>query len=191
MGRSDVAVRRRWQDWVDNGRIQRHDGSGRHRSTTNWEDRLIVRSAVAASDSSLSTIRRVICIRVSTITLHSLWNLTRSHWNCTDCGRIVFSDESHFQLFPDNHRRRVWRHLGQRADPAFPTARQSGPQAEVMVWSAISFYSRATMGIIRDTLTSQWYVDDILRTVLLPFLLQYSGLICSKAMQDHTWYVLL
>ncbi|GFV23106.1 hypothetical protein TNCV_1234081 [Trichonephila clavipes] len=34
--------------------------------------------------------------------------------------------------------------------------------------------------VIRGTLTAQWYADDILRTVLLPFLLQYPGLIFQQ-----------
>ncbi|GFS79773.1 hypothetical protein TNCV_749731 [Trichonephila clavipes] len=37
-------------------------------------------------------------------------------------GPIMFSDEFHFQLFPDDHRGRVWRNLGKRADPAFTIA---------------------------------------------------------------------
>ncbi|GFW39094.1 uncharacterized protein TNCV_1830861 [Trichonephila clavipes] len=51
------AVRRCCQEWVDNGRFQRHDGSGQPRATADREDRLIVRSAVTAPDSSLLTIR--------------------------------------------------------------------------------------------------------------------------------------
>ncbi|GFU89421.1 transposable element Tc1 transposase [Trichonephila clavipes] len=49
-------------------------------------------------------------------------------------GRIVFSDESRFQLCPDDHRRRVWRRPRQRADAAFAIAYHTGPQPEVMVW---------------------------------------------------------
>ncbi|GFW70053.1 transposable element Tcb2 transposase [Trichonephila clavipes] len=56
------------------------------------------------------------------------WFFTRSGWNHADWGRIVFSHESHFQLCPDNHRRRVWRRQGQRADPAFTIARHTSPQ---------------------------------------------------------------
>ena len=58
MGRSDAAIRRCWQEWVDNGRFRRHNGSGRPMATTDREDRVMVRSAVTAPDSSLSTIRR-------------------------------------------------------------------------------------------------------------------------------------
>ncbi|GFU34341.1 HTH_Tnp_Tc3_2 domain-containing protein [Trichonephila clavipes] len=50
MGRGDAAIRRCWQEWVDSGRFQRHDDSGRLRATEDLEDRLIVRSAVTAND---------------------------------------------------------------------------------------------------------------------------------------------
>ncbi|GFX02664.1 HTH_Tnp_Tc3_2 domain-containing protein [Trichonephila clavipes] len=57
MGRSNVAIRRCWKEWVDNGRFQHHDGSGRPMATEDQKDRLIADSAVIALDSSLSTIR--------------------------------------------------------------------------------------------------------------------------------------
>ncbi|GFW55681.1 transposable element Tc1 transposase [Trichonephila clavipes] len=78
--------------------------------------------------------------------------LNQSGWNHTDWTRVVFSNESHFHLYPDYHRRRVWRRPGQRADPAFIIARH----------------------------TAHRYVDGILRTVLLPFLFQNSGLIFQQ-----------
>ncbi|GFW21659.1 HTH_Tnp_Tc3_2 domain-containing protein [Trichonephila clavipes] len=59
--------------------------------------------------------------------------LARLGWNHADRGRVVFRDESRFQLCPDDHRRRVWRRPGQRADPTFTIARYTGPQPEVMV----------------------------------------------------------
>ncbi|GFW91297.1 transposable element Tc1 transposase [Trichonephila clavipes] len=57
MGRSDAAIRRCWQEWVDSVRFQRHDGSVQPKTTADRVDRLIVRSAVTAPDSLLSTIR--------------------------------------------------------------------------------------------------------------------------------------
>ncbi|GFW70005.1 HTH_Tnp_Tc3_2 domain-containing protein [Trichonephila clavipes] len=48
MGRSNAAIRRCWQEWMDSGRFQRHDGSGQPRDTADQEDRLVVRSAVTA-----------------------------------------------------------------------------------------------------------------------------------------------
>ncbi|GFT23097.1 hypothetical protein TNCV_1858421 [Trichonephila clavipes] len=47
--------------------------------------------------------------------------------------QIVFSNESCFQLCPDDHRRRVWRRPGQHADNAFTIVRDTGPQLGVMV----------------------------------------------------------
>ncbi|GFW37143.1 uncharacterized protein TNCV_5020411 [Trichonephila clavipes] len=48
MGRSNAAIRKCWQEWVDSGRFQSHDGSGRSTTTADREDRLIVKSAVTA-----------------------------------------------------------------------------------------------------------------------------------------------
>ncbi|GFX16081.1 transposable element Tc1 transposase [Trichonephila clavipes] len=92
----------------------------------------------------------------------------------------VLSDESRFQLCPDDHPRRVSRRPGQRADPAFIIARHADPQPGIMVWNVISFESRIPLVVIRGTLTTQRYVDDILRTVLLPFLLKSHGLIFQQ-----------
>ncbi|GFW80423.1 HTH_Tnp_Tc3_2 domain-containing protein [Trichonephila clavipes] len=109
-----------------------------------------------------------------------IWFLARSGYNHADWRRIVFSDESHFQLCPDHHRRRLWRHPGKHSNPAFTIARHTGPQPGVIVWGAISFDNRTPLGVLRVTLTAQRFVDDILRTALLPFLLQYPGLIFQQ-----------
>ncbi|GFX59004.1 hypothetical protein TNCV_3814381 [Trichonephila clavipes] len=53
-----------------------------------------------------------------------------------------------------------------------------------MVRGAISFDSRTPLDVIRGTLTAQRCVDDILRTVLLSFLLQYPGRIFSEIMPE-------
>ncbi|GFW56873.1 transposable element Tc1 transposase [Trichonephila clavipes] len=60
------------------------------------------------------------------------WCLARSGWNHADWGRIVFSDESHFPLCPDDHLRHVWRRPWQRADPAFTIVRSTGPQPRLI-----------------------------------------------------------
>ncbi|GFS69215.1 HTH_Tnp_Tc3_2 domain-containing protein [Trichonephila clavipes] len=70
MGRSDVAIGRCWQKWVDSGLFQGQDGSGRPRATADLEDRLTVRLAVETLDSSLSTIRSANRTRVSSMTIH-------------------------------------------------------------------------------------------------------------------------
>ncbi|UYV84811.1 hypothetical protein LAZ67_X003588, partial [Cordylochernes scorpioides] len=194
--RSDAAIRRCWQKWVNNG-------SGRPRATTEREDRAIVRMAVAAPESTLSTIQRVTGTQVSKMTINRRlrerklrarrplrclpltpvhrqvrlqWCRERSTWNCADWGRIVFSDESRFLLCPDDRRKRVWRCPGQRVDPGLTVEHHTGPQQGVMVWGAISFDSRIPLVVIPGTLTAQRYVDDILWPVLLPFLSHHPGL---------------
>ncbi|GFS94279.1 transposable element Tc1 transposase [Trichonephila clavipes] len=97
----------------------------------------------------------------------------------------MFSNESPFQLWPVNQRRRAWRRLGQRADLAITIARHTSPLLGVIVWRAIYFDNRTPLGVIQGTLTAQRYVDDILRTVLLPFLLKWPSLILSRIMPEH------
>ncbi|GFW49247.1 hypothetical protein TNCV_3057571 [Trichonephila clavipes] len=89
----------------------------KRRATANLDYRLIVRSAVTAPDSSLSTIGRATRTRVSTMTFH----------------KRPIDDESRLQLCPDDHRRRVWRRTGLRDDPVFTSARHTVPQPGVMV----------------------------------------------------------
>ncbi|GFX61572.1 HTH_Tnp_Tc3_2 domain-containing protein [Trichonephila clavipes] len=43
MSRSDVAIRRCWQEWVDISRFQHHDGSGRPWAEADRESKLVVR----------------------------------------------------------------------------------------------------------------------------------------------------
>ncbi|GFX30711.1 transposable element Tc1 transposase [Trichonephila clavipes] len=69
---------------------------------------------------------------------------------------------------------------GQRADPAFTIIRPTGPQLQINVWGSIPFDSRIPLVVNRYTLTAQRYVDDILRTVLLPFFLPSPGLIFQQ-----------
>ncbi|GFT94027.1 transposable element Tc1 transposase [Trichonephila clavipes] len=78
---------------------------------------------------------------------------------------------------PEDHRRSIWRRPGQHANPVLTIARPTGSQPRVMVWGVISFDSRPPLVIIRGTLTAERYVDPILRTVFLPFLMQYLDLI--------------
>ncbi|UYV66965.1 hypothetical protein LAZ67_4003475 [Cordylochernes scorpioides] len=162
--------------------MQRKDGSGRPRDTTEWEDRAIVRMAVAAPETTLSTIQRVTGTQVSKMTINRRlrernlrarrplrclpltpvhrqvrlqWCRERSTWNCADWGRIVFSDESRFLLCPDDRRKRVWRRPGQRVDPGLSVEHHTGPQQGVMVWGAISFDSMTPLVVIPGTLTAQ------------------------------------
>ncbi|GFX41649.1 transposable element Tc1 transposase [Trichonephila clavipes] len=116
------------------------------------------------------------------------WCLTRSGWNHADLGSIVFNDESRFQLCPDDHRRRVWRCLGQCADFAFTIARPTSPQPGVMVRGASPFVCSV---VIRGTLTVQRLVDNVLRTFCYPSICSTLALFFSKIMPDHLRHLLI
>ena len=57
---------------VNNSRYQGQDSRGRPRATVEREGRAIVREAVTAPDSSLSTIHRVVCTHVTLTSLHTV-----------------------------------------------------------------------------------------------------------------------
>ena len=105
------------------------------------------------------------------------WCLARSTRNCADWGRMVFSDQSHSQLCPDDNCRRLLRCPGQwEWEPYQTIALHTGPQKDVMVWDAISFNSRTYLLVISRTLTVQTYANDILQPVVSPVLLRCPGL---------------
>ncbi|GFV53548.1 HTH_Tnp_Tc3_2 domain-containing protein [Trichonephila clavipes] len=58
LGRSDMVVARCFQQWITEGRVYRHGGSGRPRNTNDREDRAIRRVATSAPTTSLALIQR-------------------------------------------------------------------------------------------------------------------------------------
>ncbi|UYV80897.1 hypothetical protein LAZ67_19002125 [Cordylochernes scorpioides] len=177
-------------------KMQRQDGSGRPRTTTEQEDRAIVRMAVAAPESTLSTIQhdrhtsvqngqqateRAESKSSPTVTMpnpHTRSCTDKSDYSGVGSDQLgtALTEDSRFLLCPDNRRKRVWRRPGQRVDPGLTVEHHTGPQQGVMVWGAISFDSRTPLVVIPGTLTAQRYVDDILWPVLLPFLSHHPGL---------------
>ncbi|UYV73098.1 ACSL4 [Cordylochernes scorpioides] len=100
------------------------DGSGRPRATTEREDIAIVRMAVAAPESTLSTIQLVTGTQVSKMTINR-------------------------RLRERNLRARRPLQL-----PTPHTRAPTSPQQGVMVWGAISFDSRTPLVVIPGTLTA-------------------------------------
>ncbi|GFX29979.1 transposable element Tcb2 transposase [Trichonephila clavipes] len=155
-------------------------GSG---ATTRREDRRIVRQALVDPAVTRSTIRADVGVAIvpQTISRHLAeanlkskrpfralpltpehrqlrlqWCQARSMWNVTDWQKVVSRDKSRFVLGTDDNRVRVWR------CPAYD--------------------NRSTLIVMRGTLTSQRYVDDILRPHVGPFL---NGLPGAVLQQDN------
>ncbi|GFW98374.1 transposable element Tcb2 transposase [Trichonephila clavipes] len=108
------------------------------------------------------------------------WCQARLMWNVTDWQKVVFSDEPRFVLGTNDNRVRVWRCPGERYDSPQTVLRRTARTAGVRVWKAIAYDSRSTLIVLRGTLTSQRYVDDILRSHLGPFLIGLSGAIVQQ-----------
>ena len=83
-----------------------------------------------------------------------------------------------------------WDILGNEREPSLITARQTGLQQNVIIWDTISLDIRTPLVIIFRTLTVQWYVDDILPSVVSLFLLQQLGItFYQDNVRLHTEYV--
>ncbi|GFS59359.1 transposable element Tc1 transposase [Trichonephila clavipes] len=139
--RSECAVRNCWEQWTREGTHMRKTGSGAIIKTTRREDRRIVRQALVDLTVTRSTIRADVGVAIvpQTISRHLAeahlkskhpfrgipltpehrqlrlqWCQARSMWNVTDWQKVVFSEESRFDLWTDDNRVWVWRHPARR-----------------------------------------------------------------------------
>ncbi|GFY09446.1 transposable element Tcb2 transposase [Trichonephila clavipes] len=91
-----------------------------------------------------------------------LWTDEHQTTRKTDSGRrkhrgweadwlqVVFSDESHLNLWYHDGRIRVRRYAGERYLPECVIGRHSGLTPEVMVWDAISYHGRSHLLRIKE-----------------------------------------
>ncbi|GFT11912.1 transposable element Tcb1 transposase [Trichonephila clavipes] len=213
--RSECAVRNCWEQWTREGTHARKNGSGATRKTTRRVVRWIVRQALLDPAVTRLTIREDVGVAIvpRTISRHLAeanlkskrpvralpltpelrqlrlqWCQARSMWNVTDWQKVVFSDESRFDLGTDDNRVRVWRRPGERYNSPHTVQRHTARTPVVMVWGALAYDSRSPLIVMRGTITSQHYVDDILRPHVGPFL---NGQFSSKIMLVHIQQELL
>ncbi|GFU05064.1 transposable element Tcb2 transposase [Trichonephila clavipes] len=107
--------------------------------------------------------------------LHLVWCRARGNWTTAELNKVVFSDESRFNLSSDDNRVRGWRPRGERLNPAFAFQRHTAHTAGVMVWGAIAYNTRSPLVLIRGTMTAQRYVRDILQPHVLPLMQRLPG----------------
>ncbi|GFS98240.1 transposable element Tcb1 transposase [Trichonephila clavipes] len=139
----------------------RRPGSGYPRQTSRREDHHIVRNAQVLSTVSSVDIQAQVA---------------------PSLGAPVFRtiDESRFNLSSDDNRVRVWRPRGERLNPAFALQQHTTPTACVMVWGAIAYKTRSSLVLIRDTMTAQRYVRDILQPHVMPLMQRLSEAIFQQ-----------
>ncbi|GFU66309.1 transposable element Tcb1 transposase [Trichonephila clavipes] len=98
------------------------------------------------------------------------WYHERENWIAAERNRVVFSDESRFNLSSDDNRVRVWRPPGEHINPAFALQRHTAPKADVMVCGAIAYNTQFLLILIRSTMTAKRYALDILQPPMLPLM---------------------
>ncbi|GFV30650.1 transposable element Tcb2 transposase [Trichonephila clavipes] len=149
---------------------------------------MIVRQALADPTVTRSAIRSGVAIVPQTISRYlaegnpkskcpyRALRLTLNIGNCvysgakpdqcgmSQIGKAVFSDESRFVLGTDGNRLGKWRRPGERYNSNSHCPTPHCRTAGVMLWRAIAYDSRSTLIVMRETLTGQRYVDDILST---------------------------
>ena len=97
----------------------------------------------------------VSCIPTSDVEIASTGAIhSQGAWRHRNWLRVVFSDESRFQLFRADGRQRVYRRIGERySRPCVRQVDRFGDDS-VMVWGAIRFGWRSQLRIIDGNLTA-------------------------------------
>ncbi|GFX43771.1 transposable element Tcb2 transposase [Trichonephila clavipes] len=111
------------------------------------------------------------------------WFRVRGNSTAVEWKRVIFSDESRFNLSSDDNRIRVWRHRGQRLNPSFALQQHTTPVAGVMVWSVIACNTLSLLIFICSTMTAQRHVHGILQPNSLLIMQRLPGAIFQ---QDNT-----
>lgn len=108
----------------------------------------------------------------------------RGRWSAV----IVFIYKSCFQLCPDDHWGRIWRHPGKLRDhdPTIARYTYTSPQQGIMIWGLTSFDSRILLVFTSAHL--HLYVDGILRFVCCLFSCATSELRFNKKMPVFMLY---
>lgn len=101
-------------------------------------------------------------------------NWARAHlaWTRQQWSRVVFTDESRFNLQAADGRLRVWRRKGERFDAPNIAERDRFGGGSVMVWGGISRSGATQLVTVNGNLTAVGYRDNIIGPVILPYLHQ-------------------
>ena len=87
----------------------------------------------------------------------SLWHLGRNQWNF-----IVWSDESHFSLFNNDGRTRVWREKGERLEKGLVIQAVQCGGGSIHVWGAFWKGGRSELQILHGNVNGESYCRTIL-----------------------------
>ncbi|GFW34283.1 transposable element Tc1 transposase [Trichonephila clavipes] len=202
--RSECAVTNCWEQWTREATHTWKTGSGATRKTTRRDDRRIVWQALVDPTVTRSTIRadEGVAIVLQTISRHLSeadvkpkrpfrtlpltpehrqlrlqWCQNRSIWNVTNCQKIVMNPGLFWEQMIT-----VYGCGGALVSGTIPPHCSTShcPHRWCNGLGAIAYDSRSTLIVMRGILTSQRYVDDILRSHVGPFLNGLPGAILQQ-----------
>ena len=99
-----------------------------------------------------------------------LWAAQHRCWTLVQWGRMMFSDESRFNVDDHDGRMRVWRRLGERYTAPCIALHDRWGGGSVMVWAGIWSTGKTELVVINGNLNWQRYVNDIIVPVVVPTL---------------------
>jgi hypothetical protein len=102
------------------------------------------------------------------------------------CARVLFTDESRFNLSIADGRVRVFRRRGERFAYNCLLERDKFGGGSVMIWAGIMGGRKTDLVVIPGNLNAQGYIDKVLRPVVVPFLCQNSGMLMHDNARPHT-----
>ncbi|QRW16629.1 Transposable element Tcb2 transposase [Rhizoctonia solani] len=100
------------------------------------------------------------------------WATDHAAWLERDWRRVIFSDESKFNLFGSDGRRYVWRRQGQEYNPRYTQKMVEHGGGSVMVWGCITRNGPGRLHLIEGRMTARVYTQ-ILEEELLGTLANY------------------
>ena len=111
------------------------------------------------------------------------WALRHWHWSMFEWSRIVFTDESHFEVRPVKRNMGVWRKDGERYSTEYMLPTFKSGYELVNVWGAFSFSGRAPLKRIEGTFKNTQY-KEICLNLLFPWATQQFGDIKNCILQE-------
>lgn len=180
------AVQHIWKKYETRGIVRNLSGQGRHRATSNRDDIRIVRMAkqnpkyssrhiVESMDLNVS--RRTVRRRLNESGLKSCLASKRPFINKRNqrkrlefakkyagmtvdfWKRVLWTDESKFELFGQKRRSRVWRGSGDALKEPYiqKTVKHGG--GNIMVWGAFAWSGVGSLAHIKGIMTADVYID--------------------------------
>ncbi len=110
--------------------------------------------------------KEALCLTVSRSAVDFLWARRHLGWTITQWKRVLWSDESVFQVFFGRNGRRVLRTKKKRIIQTV-TSNKSKSQGPVMVWGCVSALGKGNLHFCDGTINAEKYIE-ILRHNMLP-----------------------